>query len=86
MLAIAVYTLCLLTSASCMAVLAREYKKNRVRLLLWMSLCFLGLALSNFVLILDKFVIQDISLATFRVIPAAAGFGVLIFGLIWDTV
>ncbi len=86
MLAIAVYALCFLTSASCMGFLAREYRKNRVRLLLWMSICFLGLALSNFVLILDKFVIQDTSLATLRVIPAAAGFGVLIFGLIWDTV
>ncbi len=86
MMAIIVYVLCALTSGTSMVLLLREYRKNGIRLLLWMTICFLGLTLSNLVLVMDKFVVPDTSLATLRVIPAVGGFAVLIFGLIWDTV
>lgn len=84
MVAFSVYALCALTSGSCFFVLAREYMRGRNRVLLWTGLCFFGLFLSNLVLIVDKLVAPDINLAIFRVIPTVIGFGVLIYGLLWE--
>ena len=84
MIAVIVYSLCALTSAACFGLLLREYLRSRGRLLLWVSLCFFGLFLSNVVLILDRFVIADISLVVYRVLPTVLGFGVLLYGLMQE--
>jgi hypothetical protein len=78
---VVVYSLCAFTSALCLGLVLREYFRNRAKLLLWVSLCFYGLFLSNVVLILDRFVVPEISLVVYRVIPALLGFGALIYGL-----
>lgn len=48
-----VYLLCALTSAVCGALLFRSFRRQGLRLLLWMALCFVGLTLSNVLLYLD---------------------------------
>ena len=49
----AVYFLCFLASAGCGFFLVRSYLNNRTKLLLWSAICFVLLALNNFLLVLD---------------------------------
>jgi hypothetical protein len=80
-----VYALCALTSAACAVLLLRGYLRNRVRLLLWVGLCFIGLALNNVLLFIDVRVVPAVDLSLWRSLPALAGLLVLIFGLVWET-
>ena len=79
----AVYTLCFLASAACALLLGRSYLKTRARLLLWSSLCFVFLALNNFVVVLDLVLLPAIDLRLVRHALAAAGILMLLFGFIW---
>jgi hypothetical protein len=79
-----VYTLCFLTSSACFVLLARNYRRTGARLLLWSALCFLFLALNNFVVILDLLLLPDLDFRLARLVLAAAAVGVLLFGFIWD--
>ena len=45
-----IYFLCGVTSVACAVLLFRAFARTGVRLLLWSSLCFLGLALNNLIL------------------------------------
>jgi hypothetical protein len=80
-----VYILCALTSAACAVLLLRGYLRNRVRLLLWVGLCFIGLALNNVLLFVDVRMVPAVDLSLWRSLPALAGLLVLIFGLVWET-
>lgn len=79
-----IYALCALTSLLCALLLARGYRRSRVRLLLWSSLCFAGLATNNVLLFIDLRVVPDVDLSVWRSLPALAGLLVLIYGLVWD--
>lgn len=79
-----VYALCAVTSLACAALLLRGYANSKARLLLWSGLCFSLLFLNNVMLILDVRVFPEVDLSLWRSMPALAGIGVLIFGLIWD--
>jgi hypothetical protein len=83
-MATAVYILCALTATVCALLLGRGYAASRARLLLWSAICFVGLALNNLVLFFDKVVVQDVDLSTWRLVPAAVGLAVLVFGLVWE--
>ena len=80
----AVYLLCLLTSAACALLLARQYRQTRMRLLLWSALCFFFLACNNLAVILDLMVLPDVDLRLARSLTSLAAVAVLIFGFIWD--
>ncbi len=84
-MSLAVYVLCALTSLACAVLLLRGYRRGRVRLLLWSGICFVGLALNNFLLIIDTNVIAETDLSIFRTLPALIGVGFLIYGLVWDS-
>ena len=84
-MAVPVYVLCFLTSAVCAGLLLRAYLRVRVRLLLWVSLCFVGLMLNNLLLIIDLIVFPDTDLTMIRSLPALLGVGTLAIGLAWDT-
>jgi uncharacterized protein DUF5985 len=79
-----VYVLCAATSILCAVLLFRSYLASRARLLLWSSLCFVGLALNNFLLILDLYVVST-DLFYIRTLVALLAMMVLIYGLIWDS-
>jgi hypothetical protein len=82
----AVYILCALTSTACAVLLFRGYMKGKANLLLWSSLCFAGLALNNILLFVDLVLIPNgADLSVIRSIPAAIGFGLLLYGLISET-
>ena len=50
-----IYGLCAITAGAC-----------RLRLLLWSGLCFLGLTANNLLLVLERIVLADVDLATWR--------------------
>jgi Family of unknown function (DUF5985) len=79
-----IYLLCAATSLACSGLLLRGYRRNRVRLLLWSSVCFAGLALENILLFVDVIVIPGVDLSLWRSVPAVAGLMILLYGLIWD--
>ena len=80
----AVFIACALTSALCVVLLIRGYLASRSRLLLWSSLGFLGLALNNLVLVVDRVVMPELDLSLLRALPAALGVSVFLLGCIWD--
>ena len=81
----AVFFLCAVTSVACAALLVRGYAKSRARLLLWSSLCFLGFAANNVLVLVDLWLVPSIDLSLWRSGSALAGVAVLVFGLVWDT-
>lgn len=83
-MATAVYVLCAVTSFACALLLFRGYTRSRMRLLLWSSLCFVGLFLNNVVLFIDRTVWTQVDLSLWRNIPAVLGVALLLYGLIWE--
>lgn len=80
----AVYLLCAATSVACAVLLMRGYARTGTRLLLWSGLCFVGLALNNVGLVVDLMVVPDTDYSTWRLVPAAAGILLLLYGLAWE--
>lgn len=87
-----VYILCALTSLACAGLLLRSYRRSRMRLILWTSICFIGLTANNILLFIDLVVVPGTILSLFgaelalwRVGFALAGVGLLLFGLIQET-
>lgn len=81
-----VYILCALTSILCAFLLVRRYRTTGSKLLLWVSLSFIGLASNNLVLFIDTIVLPDVDfLGVFwRNLVAASAGSVLLLGLIWE--
>jgi hypothetical protein len=79
-----VYLLCALTSVLCAALLIRSWIHNRTRLLLWSTLCFIGLAVNNLLLFVDRVVVPEVDLALVRTSAALFAVSVLVIALIWE--
>lgn len=79
-----VYALCALTSTFCAVLLVRSYRRSRDKLLMWSSLCFVGLALNNVFLFADLFVFPATDLSLARTLVAVAAMAVMVFGLVWE--
>ncbi|MFL5351510.1 DUF5985 family protein [Archangium sp.] len=80
-----VFLLCAATSLACAVLLLRGYARNRVSLLLWSSLCFVGLAVNNILLVVDLIIIPDRDLLLFRNLSGFLALALLVFGLVWDS-
>lgn len=81
-----VYVLCALTSVLCAGLLFRSYRANRSRLLLWSTLCFIGLALNNVLLFVDLVITgPSVDLRLFRSFSGLLGLATLIIGLVWES-
>ena len=80
----AIYILCALTSLLCAALLLRAWSRNHARLLLWSAVCFVALSVENLLLLVDVWVVPDVSLVILRRAVALAGVLALLFGLIWE--
>lgn len=79
-----VYILCAATAFLCASLLLRGYLRSRTRLLLWSSLCFVGLTLNNVLLYVDLVLIPAADLQPLRHIIALFSLCLLVYGLIWD--
>jgi len=81
----AIYLLCAVTSVACTALLLRGYLRTRARILLWSSLCFIGLTLNNLLLFVDLVLIPTgVELSVERAAVALAGLLPLVAGLVWE--
>jgi len=80
-----IYVLCALTSTLCACLLLRGYARSRARLLLWGGVCFVGLALNNIVLVVDRLLGPHVDLTLVRMAPAVLGIGALVYGLVMET-
>jgi len=85
-MAIAVYILCALTSLLCAVMLIRAYRRHRIRLMLWLCICFIGMAGNNVILFFDLVVTgPELDLSIYRTAFGFGGLLVLVAGLIWET-
>lgn len=55
-----IYLLCTLTCLACFALLFRAWRSSRSLLLFWSALCFAGLSIGNFLLVIDRLVLPAI--------------------------
>jgi uncharacterized protein DUF5985 len=81
----AAYILGALTTLACAVLLLRGYTRTKRRLLLWSSVCFVGLTISNMLTIVDLVMFPQVDLYLWRLLTAAIGMALLIYGLIWDS-
>jgi hypothetical protein len=82
---VVLYLLAILTSVGCTVLLLREYLVSRVRLLLWSSLCFVGLAINNVLLYVDLVVLPERDLRVVRLAASLVAMLFLLYGFIWET-
>lgn len=85
LLKLAIYVLCILTSAACSYLLMRGYWRSGTRLLFWSGLCFGFLSFNSVVVILDILIFPSADLQMFRHAASLAAVGTLLFGLVWET-
>jgi hypothetical protein len=83
-MAAAVYILGTLVAFSCGLLLLRGYLRSRQRLLLWSSLCFFGLSVSNLLVFLDLVLFPEQDLYLWRLATGAIAMLLLLYGLIWE--
>jgi hypothetical protein len=79
-----IYGLCALTACVCAWLLLQAYRRSQYRLLLWGGLCFVGLTVSNILLVIDKLLVPFIDMSTWRLFTSLLAMLVLLYGLIWD--
>jgi hypothetical protein len=79
-----VYIVGALVMLSCGILLLRGYMRGKQRLLLWSSLCFFGLAVSNALIFVDLVLLPSRDLYTTRLATAGASTLLLLYGLIWE--
>lgn len=79
-----VYVLCAVASLFCAILLFRSYREARTKLLMWSTLCFVGLALNNILLFVDRVLVPDVDLSLLRSAVGLAAVVLLLFGLLWE--
>jgi uncharacterized protein DUF5985 len=79
-----IYGLCALTALLCSWLLLQAWHRSRYKLLFWSGLCFAGLTVNNFLLIMDKLIFPDVDMSIWRLVTGLAPLMVLLYGLIWD--
>ena len=79
-----IYALCTLTCVVAALMLFRGWQKSRAGMLFWSALCFVFLAGSNFLLVLDRIVLPNVDLTTARFLTAFLGLLLLLYGLIME--
>jgi len=81
-----IYLLCATTSLLCGLLLLRAYLNQLTGLLLWSTLCFAFLTLSNILMFVNLVVVpHTMDLSLWRSSTGLGGLAVLLFGLIWES-
>jgi hypothetical protein len=84
-MAAVIYSLCALTSITCLVLLWRSWRASGARLLFWSALCFAALSVNNVLLVVDRVLLPtQVDLAMWRLMWALAAVLLLIFGLVWE--
>lgn len=80
-----VYLLCFLASALCAILLVRQYAASPTPVLLWSAGCFVLLALSNLLVVVDQLILTEENLRPARLVLTLLAVSVLLFGFIWNS-
>jgi Family of unknown function (DUF5985) len=80
-----IYLLCAVASLACAVLLLRGFSRTGARILLWSSLCFVGLVLNNLLLFVDLVLLPHSDLALARSGAALLGLAPLVFALVWES-
>lgn len=80
----AVYIFGTLVTLVCAILLLRGYAASRQSLLLWSSICFFGLTVSNALIYVDVVMYPGVDLMPLRHIAGSISMLLLVFGLIWE--
>ncbi len=84
MIAESVYTLCAIMCVVCATLLGRGYLRSRAMLLLWSTLCFVGLTVNNILLVVDRVLFaEQVDLYRLRLVTAVIALALLVYGLMW---
>ena len=83
-MAAVIYSLCALTSITCLVLLWRSWRASGARLLFWSALCFAALSVNNVLLVLDNLVFVEVNLVMARLAAALVAVLLLLFGLVWE--
>lgn len=78
-----IYLLCAITSILCAVMLLRGWLSTRARLLLWSGLCFVGLGLTNLILVADQMVWTEVDLLRPRLWISLGALLLMLYGLIF---
>lgn len=79
-----VYLLCFLTASLCALLLVRRYLGAPTPILLWSAACFVFLALSNLLVVIDRVMLPEVNLRTARLALTLLAVAVLLYGFIWE--
>ena len=80
-----IYSLCALTSITCLVLLWRSWRASGARLLFWSAMCFGALSVNNVLLVVDRVVLPtQVDLHVWRLAWALAAVLLLLFGLVWE--
>lgn len=80
-----IYSLCALTSITCLVLLWRSWRASGARLLFWSALCFGALSVNNVLLVVDRVLLPDaVTLFSWRLGAAFLAVLLLLFGLVWE--
>lgn len=80
-----IYSLCALTSITCLVLLWRSWRASGARLLFWAALCFAALSANNVLLVVDRvFLPVEVTLYGWRLGFAVLAVLLLLFGLVWE--
>lgn len=74
-----------ITCLACTVLLFRGYRQRGVRLLFWSALCFVGLTVSNVVLVFDLVIFPAVELRPLRSTAALIGMLFLLYAFIWES-
>jgi hypothetical protein len=81
---VALYGVAVLLSLACTLLLGRGYARQRIPLMMWSAICFVGLTVNNVALFLDLVIFPNLDLRLERLIPALAGVVCLLCGFVRD--
>lgn len=79
-----VYTLCALTAAVTAGMLLRAWRGSGTAMLFWSGLCFVGLAASNTVVLVDMLLVSEFDLRWLRNATGLISVALLIYGLLLE--
>ena len=77
-----IYLMCAATAFACAWMLLRGYRHTRHRLLLWSGLCFCGMFVNNVLLVVDRELLPDQDLRTWRLAAGLVALMPLLYGLV----
>lgn len=80
-----IYAMCAATAAACAALLLRGYRQSGHRLLLWSGVSFAILTLNNVLLVVDRLILTDVDMSTWRLVVALASVLLLLCSLVVDS-